>query len=214
MSWRKTLRQHQPAGTLLHGRCRERSRRRRERDYPRRWLERTSRVEGHTKNGGQDEEETNDGAEARFAGMWRRQATRSSATYHVEDVPTIASDPDERAEPRGTREVVVQSGQSMTHLKETTSSLGPDEILEPVTRGIPSPPDALPSSTPITAWSRTKSVIGKDVPRRCASRSSPSQSRHPGYAPEVFTWTNLRHQHHRPHCDERRRSIQSQFVEN
>jgi len=49
MSWRKTLalRQHQPAETLLLGRRRECSRRRKGRDYPRRWYERTS-VEGDT----------------------------------------------------------------------------------------------------------------------------------------------------------------------
>jgi len=55
-----------------------------------------------------------------------------------------------------TRKVVVQSGHSITHLKETTSSLGPDEILEPLTRDILSTANALPSGTPIGARSKTK----------------------------------------------------------
>jgi len=71
-----------------------------------------------TDYGGQDEEETNDGAEfsddqetegagkARFAGMLSpkpgetQRPTRPSATYHVEDDFSNASDHDERTDPR------------------------------------------------------------------------------------------------------------------
>jgi len=63
------------------------------------------------------------------------------------------------------RGVAVRRGHGISHCKKTTSSRGPGEILEAVTRGTSSPTNALPSYIRAIVRSKTKSAAGKDMSR-------------------------------------------------